>query len=136
MEKTQFLLVAVKGLLMKIEHKLLGKHEATVIPVDARNIRAVAFCSTNNTAYISDTETNTISEVSLDNGHTKTIFKNDPKSLIESLAYDYMGNNLYWCDIGKATLEILNLNTMSIKILIHSVAEHVPTSLALVPEEG
>ena len=136
MEKPHFLLVGVKGLLMKIEHKLLGKHEVTIIPVDAKNIRAMAFCSINNAAYIGDTETNTISEVSLDNGHTKKIFKNDPKSLIESLAYDYVGNNLYWCDTGKATLEILNFNTMSIKILIHSTAEHVPTSLALIPEEG
>lgn len=47
-----------------------------------------------------------------------------------------MGNNLYMCDEDRAIVEVVNLNTLSRKILLHDMGGEIPESLALVPEEG
>lgn len=49
---------------------------------------------------------------------------------------DPMGNNLYVCDEVREVVEVINLNTLSKKILLHDMAGEIPLSIALVPEEG
>lgn len=47
-----------------------------------------------------------------------------------------MGNNLYMCDVTKAIVEVVDLNTMHRKILLHDMHDEIPEAIALVPEEG
>lgn len=49
---------------------------------------------------------------------------------------DYLGNNLYWCDEEKQTVEVFNLNTNSRKVVLYDLGGEIPQSIALVPEEG
>ena len=49
---------------------------------------------------------------------------------------DYIGNNLYWCDGKKATVEIMSLTTYKKTVLLHSFEGEVPLDVAVVPEEG
>ena len=49
---------------------------------------------------------------------------------------DYLGNNVYWCDGEKATVEVMSLTTKERTILLHSFEGEIPMDLALYPEEG
>lgn len=49
---------------------------------------------------------------------------------------DYLGNNLYWCDSERQTVEVFNFNTKSRKIILYDLGGEIPQSIALVPEEG
>lgn len=49
---------------------------------------------------------------------------------------DYLGNNLYWCDSERQTVEVFSLTTYSRKVLLHDLMGEIPQSLAVVPEES
>lgn len=49
---------------------------------------------------------------------------------------DTRGNNLYICDKDRDVLEVISLNTMERKILLHDMNEEIIESVAVVPEEG
>lgn len=49
---------------------------------------------------------------------------------------DYLGNNLYWCDSERQTVEVYNFNTKSRKVILYDLGGEIPQSIALVPEEG
>jgi hypothetical protein len=46
-----------------------------------------------------------------------------------------MGNNLYWCDGARSTVEILSLTTLEKTVLLHTLDE-IPLDIAVIPEEG
>jgi hypothetical protein len=52
------------------------------------------------------------------------------------LLSDYMGNNLYWCDSERATVEIMSLTTLKSALLLHTWEGETPLDIALVPVEG
>lgn len=64
------------------------------------------------------------------------MFHGEPDSKIKSLVYDESSNNLYWCDAGRGTVEILSLETGARKILMHDMAGEIPSSIAVVPQDG
>jgi hypothetical protein len=47
-----------------------------------------------------------------------------------------MGNNLYWCNGEKGTVEIMSLTTLERTVLLHSSEAEAPLDIAVVPEEG
>jgi hypothetical protein len=53
-----------------------------------------------------------------------------------NLLSDYMGNNLYWCNGEKGTVEIMSLFTLEKTMLLRSSEGEVPLDVAVVPEEG
>jgi len=53
-----------------------------------------------------------------------------------SLKFDNHGNNLYWCDWTRRTLEVLSLSTMSQSIILNEFDGHIPIAVALVPDQG
>lgn len=49
---------------------------------------------------------------------------------------DYMGNNLYWTDAERATIEILSLRTRQQAIVYHYMKSGKPIALTVLPEHG
>lgn len=120
-----------------MEHRTLGKHEVTALPTVAKDIIALAYSSSNGTLFISDASTNAILTINLaTGGETNVLLHGDSRSRIVSMAYDHAGNNLYWCDGGKGTVEILSLHTMARRVLMHDMAGETPASIALVSKDG
>ncbi|KAI4466638.1 vitellogenin receptor-like protein-related-related [Holotrichia oblita] len=136
-EKKQILIIGGGDLLAQVEHRNLGKHEVSALPTIATDIIALAYSSENSTVFVSDAATGAILATSLTKGgETDVVYHGDGDTRISSMAYDYAGNNLYWCDTGKGTVEIFSLRTMARKVLMHDMAGELPTAIALVPDEG
>lgn len=55
---------------------------------------------------------------------------------LHSLKFDNYGNNLYWCDWGRKTLDVLSLSTYSQTTLLYEHDGHVPIAVTLVPDQG
>lgn len=55
---------------------------------------------------------------------------------LHSLKFDNHGNNLYWCDRAKKTIDVLSLTTNTQTTLLYELNGHIPISLALVPDRG
>lgn len=53
-----------------------------------------------------------------------------------SLKFDNHGNNLYWCDWTKRTLEVLSLSTNTRTTVLSELDGHTPIAVALVPDQG
>lgn len=133
-EKPQVLVAGIKNTLLKIEHQKLGKQSMKKVPTITKEIASLAYDPKNNTLYIYDSKSKAILKMNV--GTESGLFIEENLVNITSLSMDYNGNNLYWCNLNKHTVEVLNLITMSKKILIHDVGDEVPVSLALVPEDG
>lgn len=55
---------------------------------------------------------------------------------LHSLKFDNRGNNLYWCDWSRKTLEVLSLATNTRTTLLNEFDGHIPIAVALVPDKG
>lgn len=53
-----------------------------------------------------------------------------------SLKFDNYGNNLYWCDWNRKTLDVLSLTTNMQTTLLYELDGRIPISVALVPDRG
>lgn len=49
---------------------------------------------------------------------------------------DYLGNNLYWSDAIKGTVEVLSISTKKHSIVHHYTGDYHPNSIIVVPSEG
>ncbi|XP_022903502.2 vitellogenin receptor [Onthophagus taurus] len=135
-EKQQILIAATKKQLVQIEHKILGRHNTMPIPIMAMDITSFTYASFFHTLYISDNSTNSIISLNLNTKETKTFYKFETPTFINSMVYDYLGQNLFFCDSTHKTLNVLNLNTKVMKPLVHDFGGDVPQSVAVVPDDG
>ncbi|KYB26208.1 vitellogenin receptor isoform X1 [Tribolium castaneum] len=135
LEKKQKLVLGAGNLLIEVEHQVLGRHEVNAMPITVKKMGALTYSSVENVIYVSDLELRKIISVNL---HTEMAKPIDVGSLghVTAMDYDYLGNNLYWCDSLRDTIEVYNFNTNSRKILLHDTNGETPESIALVPEEG
>nr|AZN28756.1 vitellogenin receptor [Colaphellus bowringi] len=131
----QMLIVGAKSTLVHVEHQFLGKHAITSVPILLKNIGCLAFDSFNNTLLISDLDEKKIVSLDMDTGDSKTL-ELEGLGSITAMDYDPRGNNLYVCDRDRATLEVISLNTMARKILLHDMDGEVPEAIAIIPDEG
>lgn len=53
-----------------------------------------------------------------------------------SLKFDNHGNNLYWCDLSRRSLEILSLSTLTRTSILHDFDGYIPVAVSLVPDKG
>lgn len=134
-DKKQILLMGTKDLLIRLEHQLLGKHDITALPSIAKNIGALAFNPLNNTVYIADTDTRSIVAMNLDKGHAQQLITENIDR-ISGLAFDYLGNNLYWCDSVKQTIEVYSVANGARTVLLHDLGGEMPSDIVVIPEEG
>ncbi|KAJ8934130.1 hypothetical protein NQ314_013589 [Rhamnusium bicolor] len=135
LSKNQMLILGFKNVLLHVEHQLLGKHDITSLPTLVKNVGSLAFDSINNTLLVSDLDIKKIISTNLNTGFSKQL-DIDGLGKITAMDYDPIGNNLYMCDEDKAIVEVINLNTMSRKILLHDMHGEIPEAIALVPDEG
>jgi len=56
-------------------------------------------------------------------------------SSIDSLKFDNHGNNLYWCDRTRRTLDVLSLSTNTHTTIFKEIEGHIPFAVALVPDK-
>lgn len=49
---------------------------------------------------------------------------------------DYLGNNLYWTDSKRCSIEMLSLDTMRRAYVHNYMGSQMPIALALMPEIG
>ncbi|XP_050301092.1 vitellogenin receptor isoform X2 [Anthonomus grandis grandis] len=134
-EKKQMLVVAAKNILLSVEHKNLGKHMITMLTSVVSEAGALTYNSRNNSIFISDLLTGNIVQLNLHNSEHNILPVVGAKSVV-SMDYDPTGNNIYFCDQAKGTLEVFSLTTMTQKVLIHDSDSEVPQSVAVVPHEG
>ncbi|KRT81424.1 EGF-like domain containing protein, partial [Oryctes borbonicus] len=142
-QKKQILVIGGRNVLAMVEHRSLGKHELTALPTFAKDVIALTYSPVNGgTLFISDAYTNSILSVNStikdlpSQLSANVIFHGETDSRIVSMAYDHAGNNLYWCDEGKATVDVLSLRTRSRKVLMHNMAGETPTAITVIPNEG
>ena len=59
-------------------------------------------------------------------------------SSVEGLAYDWIGQNIYWVDDERKTLEVSRYDGSSRRILIHGVSGYLrqPRGIAVDPYKG
>jgi hypothetical protein len=55
---------------------------------------------------------------------------------VVSMEHDPMGNNLYWLDKVKRSLEVVSLSTGARASLLSNLGNETPTGLALAPKHG
>uniref|UniRef100_A0A1Y1N8E6 Vitellogenin receptor n=1 Tax=Photinus pyralis TaxID=7054 RepID=A0A1Y1N8E6_PHOPY len=134
--KDQMLVISTNTTLMTILYQEMGKHNLTISPVKIRNITALTYNSNNNILFASEAHTRTIIAVDLQNGLRENVMHPRSVDYISSMDFDPIGNNIYWCDSVRSTVEVLNLNSMSRAILLSDMADETPTSISLVPNEG
>ncbi|KAG5883038.1 hypothetical protein JTB14_028377 [Gonioctena quinquepunctata] len=131
----QMLIAGTKNTLVHIEHQFLGKHDVTSLPTIAKNIGCLAFDSFNNSLLISDLDGKKIINLDMDNGISE-VLEIDGLGTITAMDYDPRGNNLYVCDRDRGTVEVISLNTLARKILLHDTNGEIPEAVAVIPDEG
>jgi len=53
-----------------------------------------------------------------------------------SLEFDNYGNNLYWCDLMRRTLDVLSLSTNTQTTIMSELDGYIPIAVALAPDRG
>lgn len=53
-----------------------------------------------------------------------------------SMKFDNHGNNLYWCDLTKKTIEVLSLSTNKQTTVMNEFSGHIPIAIALDSDQG
>ncbi|KAK5648323.1 hypothetical protein RI129_003215 [Pyrocoelia pectoralis] len=134
--RDQMLVVSTNTTLMTVLYQELGKHNVTISPVRIRNITALTYNSKSNVLFVSEAASRSIIAIDLQNGLRENVMHEKSVDHISSMDFDIVGNNIYWCDSVRSTVEVLNLNSMSRTIVLSDMAEETPTSIAVVPNEG
>ncbi|KAF5274097.1 hypothetical protein FQR65_LT04495 [Abscondita terminalis] len=134
--RDQVLLVSTSNMLVLINYQMLGKHNETVLPVNVNNITAMTYSTTSGVLFVSETESRSIHAIDIQNGLRESVMPDKSVDVIVSMDFDNVGNNIYWCDSVRSTVEVLNLNTMSRAILLSDMDKETPISIAVAPNEG
>ncbi|KAK9873892.1 hypothetical protein WA026_002245 [Henosepilachna vigintioctopunctata] len=134
-EKRQVLILAAENILIHIEHQLLGRHTITPLPLVVKNVGAVTYNPINDTLYLSDLDINKIIKLEMLTGISEPLDING-LGKVTTMDFDFIGNNLYWGDEEKRTIEALNVDNMARRIIVHDMHDDVPESIALVPDYG
>nr|WBR46502.1 vitellogenin receptor [Coccinella septempunctata] len=134
-EDRQMLVLAAKNLLVEIEHQLLGKHTLSPLPLVIKEAGALAYNPIGNILYISDLGAKDIIELDMRTGIPEPLQMKEVGKII-SMDFDYMGNNLYWGDEEKATIEMMNLNNKARRIILRNIPDDIPESITLIPDMG
>lgn len=129
----QKLVAASSNHLFVIEYCSLGRPKITDIELSLGHITSMAFDSKRNSVVMFDSITRIIFTYSLNRRTLDTLYSHGLGE-IDSLYYDEIGDNLYWCDWYSLSIEVLNLRTQSHMVVISKTDVEVPSELALAPE--
>lgn len=119
--------------LFVVEYCMLGRPRIIDTQLSLGHITAATFDSKRNLIVMFDSYTRVISTYSLHARTLETLYS-DSLGEIDSLYYDDVGDNLYWCDWYSLSIEVMNLKTRSRMVVISRTDLEVPSELALAPE--
>ena len=119
----------------------LSEHSLERIPVDVDNVVATASNMQDDIIYWSDMTTKKIMSLKRQTSD-KTVGPQGPQvllgsgiDLVEGLAYDWVGKNIYWLDSRLNTIEVAKANGTHRMILVNQNISQ-PRGLTLDPSEG
>jgi len=102
-----------------------------------QNIIALEVDYKNNTLFFADITIDEIMVLNMKSGNITTLLGfNESRVHIESLAYDWLGKNLYYCDSGSATIGIINVEGKHKKELIGAGNLDKPRAMVVHPTKG
>nr|CAD7447975.1 unnamed protein product [Timema bartmani] len=134
--KKEMVLVGAGHMIYKLDHNILGKQHVEELNIHAvYRIGGLVYDSLKDRVIISDVGNNKLFFMNLKN-RVITPLVTENLGNVESLAFDYLGNNLYWCDTKMKTVEVLSLNTGHRTVLLKPSGDVIPTDVALIPELG
>jgi len=85
--------------------------------------------------YFADTKSDTINSVSLRNRTITELLAFNANSTVESLAYDWTANHLYWVDAGSVSISVMNAKGGHRKVILTSGLDK-PRSIVVYPKTG
>ncbi|KAK4884699.1 hypothetical protein RN001_000970 [Aquatica leii] len=135
-ERDQVLIASSPNRLILFQHQELGKHNETVLPVLVNNVSAMTYSSNTGILFISEASSRSIVAIDIQNGLREPVTREKSVDLVISMDFDNVGNNIYWCDSVRSTVEVLSLNSISRAILLSDMDKETPISIAVVPNEG
>nr|BAE93218.1 vitellogenin receptor [Rhyparobia maderae] len=133
--KQEVMVVSSDHKIYVVGHQFLGRQTFTQMTMDSvHHIGAITYNSLTGNVIIFDDAQHKLYNLGVKTGKLSQL-ASDIGS-IEGMDFDYLGNNLYWCDAQKAPVEVMSLTTHERTILLHSFEGEVPLDVAVVPEEG
>ena len=101
------------------------------------NIIAIETAYDNRILFFADKDRDDIVMIDTKLGNITALLGFDSSSVyIESLAYDWIGDNLYYCDSGKAVIGIINVEGKHKKELIGAAVLDIPKAIIVHPTKG
>lgn len=104
------------------------------IPIAVENVVATASDMTTDTIYWSDMDTKKVMTVKRGGGFSPKVLLSSGISLVEGLAFDWIGRNLYWLDSRLNTIEVAQENGDHRMILVNQNISQ-PRGLSLDPSQ-
>ncbi|KAJ8870494.1 hypothetical protein PR048_029517 [Dryococelus australis] len=132
--KKEMMAVGIGHILYFVEHQILGKQRISRLELNHINIGALVHNSLANTLVVYDAGNGKVISVDLQTEKQTVLITNVGR--IAALSYDHLANNLYWCDVERATLEVMNLANHYRATLIKQEGADVPIAMAVIPELG
>ncbi|CAB3369363.1 Hypothetical predicted protein [Cloeon dipterum] len=134
--KYSAMLIAAGDKIIRVEHQILGRLNISYVELqDIDDISALAYNSKTNSAIIADSGNKRIVSFGLRKAHL-TVLIDMQLGYVSDMEFDYIGNNLYWCDSERQVIEIFSFNTLERMVLVRDFDGTFPVSLALIPDEG
>ena len=101
------------------------------------NIVALEVAYDKRILFFADKDRDDIVMINATGGNITVLLGFDSSSVhIESLAYDWIGGNLYYCDSGKAIIGIINVEGKHKKELIGANVLDKPRAMTVHPTKG
>lgn len=154
--KPLIMYLGIRNYLISLEHQTFGKHEPGEGEALSMHIHKMAYNILTGDIFIADNHKKVIFVAKINSKSTTTKqLVSSGIGKVSSLAFgklndvlifqtilifiillDHLGNNLYWSDEERGTIEVMSLNTNYRAIVRHFVDTNKPIALALVPENG
>lgn len=133
--KRQYLLMGLGNYLVKLDIQTLGRHDITKGDAFQFSISRMAFNSITGDLFVADNIQKAIFLVDMKLKTSNRLIASGIGN-ISALAFDYLGNNLYWADSERCTVEVYSIQTKQRAILQHYMGTESPIGLAVIPEVG
>ena len=135
LESEDFLLYAARNAFWGYDLKL---QKSVEFKIDGyANIVALEVAYDKRILFFADKDRDDIVMINATGGNITVLLGFDSSSVhIESLAYDWIGGNLYYCDSGRATIGIINVEGKHKKELIGANVLDKPRAMIVHPTKG
>ncbi|XP_058833959.1 putative vitellogenin receptor [Topomyia yanbarensis] len=135
MVKRQYLLMGIGNYLVRLDIPAFGRHETSKGDAFQFTISRMVFNSITGELFVADNIQKVIFTVDIKAKTSRKLITTGIGN-ISALAFDYLGNNMYWSDSERSTVEVFSLQTHHRSIIQHYLGTEFPIGLAIIPEIG